>query len=151
MRLHPIFCACRSATLPLAALWLVCAPPPAVALQGYQDSNVFALDTTTASAVDPDLPGPARDFVGPCAPNPFNPRTTIRFGVATGGPAQLAVYDVSGRRVRVLLDVPDLPPGPAQAVWDGRDDAGRELASGIYLARLRKDGSSRCARMVLIR
>lgn len=98
MRLHPIVRACRSAKLPLAVLWLVCAPPPAVALQGYQDSNVFALDTTTAGAVDPDL-----------------------------------------------------PPGPAQAEWDGRDDTGRELASGIYPARLRKDGSSRCARMDLIR
>lgn len=97
---------------------------PAAALQGHGDSNLFALNTTGASAIDPDLPVVLRDFIGPCAPNPFNPRTTIQYGVATRGPARLSVYDVSGRCVRVLLDVRDLAPGVYRAIWDGRDDQG---------------------------
>lgn len=132
-------------------LWSLCAPAPASALQGFQDSNIFALDTTSAATAGPDLPAPDRDFLAPCAPNPFNPRTTIRFGVAATGPAQLAVYDVAGRRVRVLLEAPALPAGRHQVVWDGRDDSGRDQASGVYLARLRTGDGSRGMLMMLIR
>ena len=124
---------------------------PAAALQGHGDSNLFALNTSGASAIDPDLPVALRDFIGPCAPNPFNPRTTIQYGVATRGPARLSVYDVSGRCVRVLLDVRDLAPGVYRAIWDGRDDQGREVASGVYMSQLRTGGPVRNALMVLVR
>lgn len=124
---------------------------PAVALQGYLDSNLFALDTTSVTAVDETTPPVPRDFVGPCSPNPFNPRTTIQYGVAARGPARLALYDVRGRRVRLLLDLPDLAPGVYRAVWDGRDDQGREVASGVYLSQLRAGGPACNALMVLVR
>ena len=124
---------------------------PAAALQGYADSNLFSLDTVSASAVGQDTPVALRDFVGPCSPNPFNPRTTIRFGVAARGPARLTIYDVSGRCVRVLLDVPDLTPGAFKSVWDGRDDQGRDVASGVYLSQLRTSGPVHNALMVLVR
>jgi hypothetical protein len=132
-------------------LWTAGMACPASALQGHQDSNLFALDTTSASAVGPGLPAIGSDFVGRCSPNPFNPRTTIRFGVAVGGPAQLAVYDVGGRRVRVLLESPALPAGNHEVIWDGRDDGGRDLASGVYLARLQTGAGSHGTLMVLLR
>jgi len=127
------------------------AASPAAALQGVGDSNLFALNTASASAVDPDTPVVLRYFVGPCSPNPFNPRTTIHYGVAARGPARLSVYDVSGRCVRVLLDVPDLAPGVYQSVWDGHDDRGRAVASGVYLSQLRTGGPVCNALMVLVR
>ena len=85
-----------------------------------------------------------------CSPNPFNPRTTIRFELARAGAARLAVYDVCGRRVRTLLDG-SLAAGSHEAEWDGRDDSGREVGSGVYLARLESGGVAAVARMGLVR
>lgn len=68
-------------------------------------------------------------------PNPFNPQTTISFDLATSGPVALAVYDLAGSLVRTLLDEPR-EAGRHDVVWDGRNDAGRPVASGVYMARL---------------
>ncbi|MCA9759793.1 MAG: hypothetical protein KDA27_28610, partial [Candidatus Eisenbacteria bacterium] len=67
----------------------------------------------------------------PSAPNPFAPRTTIRFNLATTGPAELAIYDVAGRRIRTLAQG-TLDAGPHDLVWDGTDDAGHSVPSGTY-------------------
>lgn len=68
-------------------------------------------------------------------PNPFNPTTSISFMNPDEGRIRLAIYDVSGRLVRILADG-ELPAGRAHVSWDGRDDEGRSLASGVYFARL---------------
>jgi hypothetical protein len=86
----------------------------------------------------------------PNAPNPFNPRTTIRFDLPAAGSVRLAVYDVAGRLVRVLVNG-DLPPGTREAVWDGSDSSGRAMASGSYLARLEAGGKVEVVRMGLVR
>jgi hypothetical protein len=121
------------------------------AAPGFGDSNIFALNTISVSAVGQDPPAVLRDFVGPCTPNPFNPKTTVHFGVTTRGPAQLVIYDVRGRVVRVLVDEPDIAPGIHQAAWDGRDDQGRAVASGVYLAQLRAGLQIINATMTLVR
>jgi hypothetical protein len=70
-------------------------------------------------------------------PNPFNPATAVRFEVAAeySGKVGLTLYDVTGRRVRTLVDRP-VGPGRHSVRWDGRDDAGRACASGVYFVRL---------------
>jgi len=68
-------------------------------------------------------------------PNPFNPSTTIALALPEAGWTKLALYDVSGRRVRTLLDG-QTSAGTHQLVWDGRNDKGTALPSGIYFARL---------------
>jgi hypothetical protein len=83
------------------------------------------------------------------APNPFNPRTAIRFDLPVAGTVRLAVYDVAGRLVRTLVDG-DLPNGTHEAVWDGRDATARAMASGGYLARLEAGGQVRTVRMSLV-
>jgi hypothetical protein len=83
-------------------------------------------------------------------PNPFNPTTTIRFAVERAVPARLAVYDVAGRLVRVLLDA-QLEPGEYPVEWDGRDDAGRDQASGVYFYRLSTPDFTQARRMTLVR
>ncbi len=67
-------------------------------------------------------------------PNPFNPSTKIRFNLAEAGKVELNIYDLSGRRVRTLLDGP-MDVGTHELDWQGRDDAGHELASGVYFLR----------------
>ena len=83
-------------------------------------------------------------------PNPFNPRTTIRFELPVAGPVRLSIYDVAGRLVRTLVD-DSLPQGSHEAVWDGRDATGREVGSGSYLARLEFGGKVETVRMGLIK
>lgn len=83
-------------------------------------------------------------------PNPFNPTTTISFAVPGGGTARLTVHDARGRLVRTLIDGP-LAAGKHQVQWNGRDDRGREMASGVYLTRLRAAGETGSGRMILVR
>ena len=84
------------------------------------------------------------------APNPFNPATKIRFDLAVTGPAHLAVYDLSGRLVKRILDG-SLTAGAHALPWDGTDGRGRGVAAGVYLARLEADGQSFAHRMVLVK
>jgi len=85
------------------------------------------------------------------APNPFNPRTEIRFELATSTRVRLTVYDLAGRRVATPLAGAWREPGAHAIVWDGRDDHGRDLASGTYRVELRADGATRGRSVTLIR
>lgn len=86
----------------------------------------------------------------PGAPNPFHGTTTIAFSVAQHAPVTLTIYDVSGRRVRSLLQ-DARPAGPHQLQWDGRDDRGSAVASGVYFARLTIGTWSQSQRIVRVR
>ena len=86
----------------------------------------------------------------PAAPNPFNPRTTVRFDLARAGFTELDVYDLNGRHVRSLVNE-NLAEGEHQAIWDGRSDGGRPLASGVYLFRLRGKDFVETQRVALVK
>ncbi len=83
-------------------------------------------------------------------PNPFNPVTHLRLSVPAAGPAEVAIFDVQGRRVRALF-AGVWSAGAQDLVWDGRADDGRQVPSGLYLARLRAAGTTTTARLVLTR
>ncbi len=83
-------------------------------------------------------------------PNPFNPSTAINFYLSTSGDVELAVYDITGRRVRTLIQGFQRA-GKHLVAWDGRDDRGFAAASGIYLCRLTADRKATSRRMVLMR
>ncbi len=83
-------------------------------------------------------------------PNPFNPRTEIRFALPADGEARLAIYDLSGRRVRTLVEG-SLPAGTHHVVWDGTDDAGQALASGVYFYRLETAAQTLSRKMLLLK
>ncbi len=89
--------------------------------------------------------------LGPNYPNPFNPVTKIAFTVPEGAErVTLTVHNVAGEVVRTLVDEA-MSAGPALAVWDGRDDRGRPLASGVYFARIVAGGESACRKMTLLK
>jgi hypothetical protein len=83
-------------------------------------------------------------------PNPFNPTTGLRFDLPSAGPVRLAIYDLAGRLVRVLVEG-EIPAGSHEAVWDGRDASGRSAPSGSYLARLVAGGKVEGVRLSLVR
>jgi hypothetical protein len=83
-------------------------------------------------------------------PNPFNPQTTLYFLLPEASRVRLAVHDLSGRLLTVLVD--DARQAGEHAVdWNGRDSGGRELASGVYLARLETERGVRTQKLVLAR
>lgn len=89
-------------------------------------------------------------------PNPFNPSTTIKFTLPSprdGGavlPTNLKIYNVLGEVVKTLVDEP-MAPGVHHKVWDGRDDQGSRVASGIYFYRLRSGDFQHTKKMVLMK
>lgn len=103
--------------------------------------------------VSPTPPAPPRATVLHAnVPNPFNPTTQLSFDLAEPGRVQLEIYDVAGHRVRTLVDEL-MEAGFGHALlWNGLDDSGRRLPSGIYLARLRTaSGPAATRRLVLLK
>ena len=88
---------------------------------------------------EPAAVRPTGVHLGPNYPNPFNPHTSIPFTLAAADAVRLQVYDLRGRLVRTLWDGP-LAAGPHRLDWDGRNAAGRPVASGVYLYRLEVGG-----------
>ena len=86
----------------------------------------------------------------PNAPNPFNSETVISWLLMRPGPAQLEVFAMTGQRLAVLQQGPQ-QAGLHRLHWDGRDDAGRPLASGIYLYRLVTDEGVSTRKLTLLR
>jgi len=82
-------------------------------------------------------------------PNPFNPRTTVRFRLDAAANIDLGVYDLLGRRVATLLSGPTAA-GEHEIDWTARDRQGRSLPSGVYQARIVTESGSRTAKLVLL-
>ncbi len=96
------------------------------------------------------VPSPAAPALLPNRPNPFNPRTTIAYDLPRAADVLLTVHDLAGRRLRTLAQG-RRAAGRHEAVWDGRDAAGRGLASGVYVCRLRAGEVELTRRMTLLK
>ena len=83
-------------------------------------------------------------------PNPFNPATTIRYDLTGQAQVKLVIYAVTGREIRVL-DQGQYAAGNYQVVWDGLNDAGVSVSTGVYFARLAANGYTRVIKMALIK
>jgi len=83
-------------------------------------------------------------------PNPFNPTTTLRFTLPVLSRAILSVYDINGRLVRKLMNE-NLTPDTYSLDWDGKNDRGDELPSGVYLSHLQAGKLSQTQRMILMK
>lgn len=83
-------------------------------------------------------------------PNPFNPSTVIGFSLPANAHVELIVFNMLGKKVRTVLDT-DMPAGDHSVTWDGLDENGGSVASGIYLYRLQSGGFSASKKMVLMR
>jgi hypothetical protein len=84
-------------------------------------------------------------------PNPFNPTTTIAFGLPEQAQVVLEVYNVLGQRVRTLVGGDTYQAGYYQVVWDGRDQFGNSVSSGLYIYRLTAGEFNELRKMVFIK
>ena len=102
--------------------------------------------------VHPQEEGPGLAALHPAVPNPFNPTTTIRYDVAEAGPVSLVVYDVAGKRVATLVNEVRSPvEGGHRVTWNGRNDRGATVPSGVYFYRLVTSGYTETRKMVLMK
>ncbi len=126
--------------------------------RGQEDFTLRADAEVVGVTIDPDdawlleVETPARPRIAfeRVYPNPFNPNVRIEFVVGDPGAVRLEVVDARGRLVRTLRDE-SLGVGRYEAAWDGRDDAARAVASGVYHVRLEAGGLVEARKVTLLR
>lgn len=118
---------------------------PAVALKGVTARDA-ANRPVSFAGVTPTAP--AMTQMSMPWPNPFRGSTSLRLALAHEGKAKVAIYDLVGRKVRMLVDGVK-PAGEWTLVWDGRDDGGRPAPAGLYLVRFTGDGAEQVRRVIL--
>ena len=115
-------------------------------VQGIYGSFIYNQYT---SADDPQIPPLLETALFQNHPNPFNPETRLSFSLPTAGKASLAIYNLKGQRVATLLDKEELPAGKHSLLWNGRDQQGSPVASGVYFQRLNFGAETLVRKMVL--
>jgi len=139
----PLFCGWEGGNILLAS--------ESACLPGGNDCGVLMGAWGEGCTITPVTgPAPARFHLAQNSPNPFNPGTVIRFGLAETRSVEVSVFSVAGRRVATLQRGP-LPAGPHAVTWDGRDAAGRPVASGTYFYRLTAGDFRAVKSMVLLK
>ncbi len=108
--------------------------------------NAHRAVTTAVTAVAHGAGRSAGPALEAPVPNPAAASSRLRFALAAPGPAELAIFDLGGRRVRTLARG-DLPAGTHEAAWDGADAAGTRVPAGLYFARLEAPGGVRTVRL----
>ncbi|MCE5252557.1 T9SS type A sorting domain-containing protein [bacterium] len=83
-------------------------------------------------------------------PNPFNPSTTIEFTLPEAGFADLVIYSITGQKVRELVS-DYMTEGRHSSVWDSRDDFGQPVSAGVYVSRLRMNGTAASIKITLMK
>jgi hypothetical protein len=139
--------------------WDVSASPNLLMEPAINNNLSSSVDLTLAHFTDlgwlDTLPTSVRPGVTGIAslsnyPNPFNPATTVRYVLGSTQDVALAIFDVRGRLVRAL-EVGPKSQGPHHAVWNGRDDRGESVASGVYYLRLASAGETMTRKIVLLK
>jgi hypothetical protein len=108
----------------------------------------FVINTSGIVSGD-DLP-PAEFALKQNFPNPFNPQTVIRYALPRGTSVELTVYNILGEKVRTLVNQSQ-KAGSHRVTWDGRNDIGLSVTSGIYVYQLKADNFRRSMKMLLLR
>ena len=83
-------------------------------------------------------------------PNPFNPNTTIKFGLPENGHVQLTIYSMNGQKVRTLLDG-QVSKGYHQLVWNGTNESGQPVSGGLYIYELKTENKRILKKMLLVK
>ena len=110
---------------------------------------ILVVTSGDVTGIDPEV-GPARFELYTNHPNPFNPTTTIAYDLPRPTTVRLVIYDVSGRKIRDLVDANE-PAGHRTVIWDARNASNEPVASGVYFYRLIAGDFVRTRKMVLLK
>jgi hypothetical protein len=125
-------------------------PVPVMDRVIHMQRALYFLGNTTDDpvAVDPTF---YRNSLSQNRPNPFNPTTTIEFTLKERANVQLRIYNVAGQLVRTLVNEARTPGEVHTATWDGRNDAGQSVSSGVYFYKLVAGSFVQTKKMVLLK
>ncbi|MFQ5604490.1 MAG: right-handed parallel beta-helix repeat-containing protein [bacterium] len=115
-----------------------------------QSTEIFRFTIPLGTAVAESIQLPTHFDLSQNYPNPFNPQTTIKYQLPKAAEVKLTIYNLLGQRVATLVDK-QMPEGFYSVQWDGKDDAGRSVASGIYVYALRAGDFAQARKMILTR
>ncbi len=118
-------------------------------VEGAHKLVMLGTDEEIDTAVE-ESPAPEAFSIAGNFPNPFNPTTTIDFEIPEAGFVELTVYNAMGQKVASLL-AEDMAPGKHHVVWNGRDDNGVSVSSGIYISRLKMRERITARQMTLVK
>jgi hypothetical protein len=103
-----------------------------------------------AAVLGPRLVAGYQLRLGVCAPHPISPPTGIPFELPSAGTASVKIYDVAGRLVRSLVDG-SMEAGPQSVIWNGRNEQGQSVGSGVYYLRLEARSGREERSVILVR
>ncbi|MCP4547834.1 MAG: hypothetical protein GY835_15335 [bacterium] len=142
----------QTLTIPFSELRDLTISFPNCAWTGGAETFTYELLEGVISTVDGEIPGYGSMRLHPCYPNPFNPLTSIRFELASPAPVGLSIISPLGRVLRTLSNGREFSAGNHVLEFDGRDDSGELLASGVYFVRLDLGGGeARLSKMTLLK
>jgi len=116
---------------------------------GIYGMSIFDPDPCGGSVSAVEMPGLA-GLVLVNSPNPFNPATVFDFSIPQDGHVSLAIYSLAGRKVRSLVQS-SMTAGGHSVRWNGLDDSGQRVASGVYFGRLEVGGVSEVRKVVMLK
>jgi beta-lactamase superfamily II metal-dependent hydrolase len=125
---------------------IVAYDPSRNSAQAVSDS-AFSISNPVGTGTIPEV---ARFGLLQNYPNPFNPVTRIEFSLDERARVSLAIYEISGKLVRILVNETE-PAGRHAAIWNGEDESGMHVASGVYVCRLEASGKTAMRKMVLLK
>ncbi|MCF7813744.1 MAG: T9SS type A sorting domain-containing protein [Candidatus Cloacimonetes bacterium] len=99
---------------------------------------------------DPNNIIPLVNSLGNNYPNPFNPTTTINFGLKEDCKVNITLYNIRGQKVKTLIN-DNMPAGQHQVIWNGKDDSGKTAASGVYFYKMQTDDFSKIRKAMLLK
>jgi len=115
----------------------------------WDDVSISVIGSvTSAGGTKDELPTSYE--LGDNYPNPFNPSTKIQVGIPEAGNTLIVIYNTLGQKVRTLTDEFHAA-GRFEVTWDGKDDAGRTVGTGVYLYRLVSGQKSMVKKMILVK
>jgi len=116
-----------------------------------QDKQIHWFPATSETSSNPTHEAVAQsELMLPATPNPFTESTALRYQLSEPGPVRLEIYNVGGRAVRTLVNAVQ-PIGTHQVDWDGRDQTGRRVSSGVYTYAIRTSGGLETRTFTLLR
>jgi flagellar hook assembly protein FlgD len=131
----------------LSSLWAK-PPPDSDSSRTFVPASSVCVTVVVASGKSESLP---KAFsLSQNYPNPFNPETVIKYALPEDCPVELTVYNILGQKVKTLVDEHQ-SAGYRMVHWNGRDDEGNEIASGLYFYKIETPEYSDTKKMVLLR
>ena len=118
----------------------------------YKEQNRDVADLGQTVGIDDDVQVNPYDYaLHDNFPNPFNPETQIRFSIGSQEDVKLIIYDVVGRQVRTLINGNSFAPGFHVTNWNGLDDSGQKVPSGLYIYRIKAGSFIADKKMLLVK